>query len=213
MNGFRKLSLDRRRELLLAAILASPKDAPKRALLPPSAEDDSSRHRVFAPPLGMDTLREKDNRRSWSSPARVIVHHGKTLSCFLPRLNTLGRSAGLGWVVTPDVQGNGDAISQGSKSLGGKQVAFDVEVAAIKEAIKWFREQSNLPSVIVHSDSTSAIARRTHGSRNGAMSCPRHTSSAGGLYTTKEIPRPRQCACAQDSGYEPKKEEKEKEQF
>ena len=39
-------ALDRRREHLLVAILASPKDAPKRTLLPPLSEDDSSRHQV-----------------------------------------------------------------------------------------------------------------------------------------------------------------------
>jgi hypothetical protein len=37
---------DRRRERLLAAILKSPKDAPRRALLPASREDDSTRHRI-----------------------------------------------------------------------------------------------------------------------------------------------------------------------
>jgi hypothetical protein len=39
-------TLDRRRERLLASALAAPVDAPKRALLPPRAEDDSSRRRI-----------------------------------------------------------------------------------------------------------------------------------------------------------------------
>jgi hypothetical protein len=39
-------TLDRRRERLLASVLAAPHDAPKRALLPPSANDDSSRRRL-----------------------------------------------------------------------------------------------------------------------------------------------------------------------
>ena len=41
-------------------------------------------------------------------------------------------------MVTKDDQGTGDSLSQGSKSLGSKQVAFDAEVAAIAAAIKWF---------------------------------------------------------------------------
>jgi hypothetical protein len=41
-----RLTLDRRRERLLASALAAPLDAPKRALLPPRAEDDSSRRRI-----------------------------------------------------------------------------------------------------------------------------------------------------------------------
>jgi hypothetical protein len=39
-------TLDRTRERLLASVLAAPRHAPKRALLPPSAEDDSSRRRI-----------------------------------------------------------------------------------------------------------------------------------------------------------------------
>jgi len=37
-------ALNRRRERLLVAVLAAPKATPKRALLPLSPEDDSSRH-------------------------------------------------------------------------------------------------------------------------------------------------------------------------
>jgi hypothetical protein len=39
-------TLDRRRERLLASVLAAPRDTPKRALLPPGAADDSSRRRL-----------------------------------------------------------------------------------------------------------------------------------------------------------------------
>jgi hypothetical protein len=38
--------LDRRRERLLASVLTAPRGTPKRAFLPPSAEDDSSRRRL-----------------------------------------------------------------------------------------------------------------------------------------------------------------------
>jgi hypothetical protein len=38
--------LDRRRERLLASVLAAPRDTPKRALLPPGAVDDSSRRQL-----------------------------------------------------------------------------------------------------------------------------------------------------------------------
>jgi hypothetical protein len=62
-----------------------------------------------------------------------------------------------------DSQGAGDTIGQVNKSLGGKQVAFDAEVAAIKEVIRWFElRRRDLPSLIVHFDSTSVIARAGH---------------------------------------------------
>ena len=73
------------------------------------------------------------------------------------------RSAGLGFVVTPDDQGaSEDVLFQGSKSLGSKQCAFDAEVAAIEEAVKLFLGNSNLPSLTIHSDTTNAIARAGH---------------------------------------------------
>jgi hypothetical protein len=40
------------------------------------------------------------------------------------------KSAGLGWVITEDDQGGGSIIDQGSKTLTGKQVAFDAEITA-----------------------------------------------------------------------------------
>jgi ribonuclease HI len=83
-------------------------------------------------------------------------------SCHAWTDGSLRRSAGLGLVVTKDSRGSGNTLGLGSKSLGGKQVAFDAEVAAIEEAIKWFLKRSNLPSLIIRSDSTSAIARASH---------------------------------------------------
>jgi ribonuclease HI len=67
------------------------------------------------------------------------------------------KAAGLGW----DSKGEGPAITQGSRNLGGQQTAFDAEVAAIEQAIRWFQgvDQRHMT---VHSDSTSAIARAGH---------------------------------------------------
>jgi hypothetical protein len=65
-------------------------------------------------------------------------------------------------------QGAGLIIDQGSKTLTGKRVAFDAEITAIVEALKWFQEDSNLQHLVIHSDSTSAIARASHsGARPG----------------------------------------------
>jgi ribonuclease HI len=68
---------------------------------------------------------------------------------------------GLGWIIISDDQGAGPAIDQGSKTLKGKQVAFDAEITAIEEVLKWF-QGSELQHLVVHSDSTSAIARAGH---------------------------------------------------
>jgi len=43
------------------------------------------------------------------------------------------KSSGIGWIVTADADGRGDAIAQGSESLGTRQTAFDAEVAASSE--------------------------------------------------------------------------------
>ena len=53
-------------------------------------------------------------------------------------------------------------IAQGSKTLGGRQTAFDAEVAAIEAAVEWHR-RSEFKHLVLHSDSTSAIARACHG--------------------------------------------------
>jgi ribonuclease HI len=70
-------------------------------------------------------------------------------------------SVGLGWIITAEDTGAGPAIAQGARTLGTKQTAFDAEVAAIKEALKWF-ETSPYLHLTVHSDSTSAIASAGH---------------------------------------------------
>jgi ribonuclease HI len=73
------------------------------------------------------------------------------------------KSAGMGWVVTRDPTGEGEAIAQDSKSLGPMQTAFDAEVVAIEGAIFWYLNNRNVgSSLVIHSDSTSAIARAGH---------------------------------------------------
>jgi ribonuclease HI len=71
------------------------------------------------------------------------------------------KSAGLGWVITGDDVGAGLTIAQGARTLGTRQTAFDAEIAAIEEVLKWFRSSPYL-HIIIHSDSTSAIARAGH---------------------------------------------------
>jgi hypothetical protein len=65
--------------------------------------------------------------------------------------------------ITSDDQGAGPIFDQGSKTLKGKQVAFDAEITAIEEALKWY-QGSNLQHLVIHSDFTSAIARASHSS-------------------------------------------------
>jgi len=79
------------------------------------------------------------------------------------------KSSGIGWIVTADPDGKGEAIAQGSESLGTRQTAFDAEVAAILRALAWFTGGGHgWKSLIIHSDSTSAIARASHtGARPG----------------------------------------------
>jgi ribonuclease HI len=52
-------------------------------------------------------------------------------------------------------------VAQGARTLGARQTAFDAEVAAIEEAVKWFGPSPYL-HLIMHSDSTGAIARAGH---------------------------------------------------
>jgi ribonuclease HI len=76
-------------------------------------------------------------------------------------------SAGMGWVATEDDGRNGSVIAQELSTLRGLQVAFDAEVAAIWAALKWFQD-SQFHHLVVHSDSTSAIASVQHvGARPG----------------------------------------------
>ena len=56
----------------------------------------------------------------------------------------------------------GPAIAQGSRTLGSRQVAFDAEVAAIEAAVDWYQRQDSLQHLVIHSGSTSAIARMCH---------------------------------------------------
>jgi ribonuclease HI len=164
-------TLDRRRERLLASVLAAPRDTPKRALLPASAENDSSRRRLspwFQGASGkggliiegqqMERIRPLPRDRTpWAPPAKPEdAIHAWTDGSFRT-------SAGMGWVITKDPQGRGDALAQDSKSLGPIQTAFDAEVTAIEGALFWYLNNRNTsPSLVIHSDSTSAITRAGH---------------------------------------------------
>jgi ribonuclease HI len=64
-------------------------------------------------------------------------------------------------VITEDDIGAGPTIFQGARNPGTRQTAFDAEVAAIAEALKWFGSSPYL-HLIIHSDSTSAISREGH---------------------------------------------------
>ena len=46
--------------------------------------------------------------------------------------------------------------------LGTRQTAFDAEAAAIGAAAIWYRQQTQFEHLVIHSDSTSAIARASH---------------------------------------------------
>jgi ribonuclease HI len=65
-------------------------------------------------------------------------------------------------VVTRDNKGEGPAITEGARNLGGQQTAFDAEVVAIEQAIKWFQTDQDHRHLTIHSNSTSAIARAGH---------------------------------------------------
>jgi hypothetical protein len=70
------------------------------------------------------------------------------------------RRLGLG---SQDDLGAGPIIYQGSKTLPGKQVTFDTDITAIEEVRKRYqRWNSGLQHLLIHSDSTSAIARSIH---------------------------------------------------
>jgi ribonuclease HI len=72
-------------------------------------------------------------------------------------------SAGMGWIVTKDASGEDEALAQESKSRRPIQTSYDTEVSAIEGAILWFLNHRNMgSSLVVHSDSTSAIARVGH---------------------------------------------------
>jgi ribonuclease HI len=180
------------RERLLASALAAPPGTPKRTLIPSPATDDSSMHRVsgwFRGASGEGQLLKEGqkveqsyprprNRTPWAPPTSPVLHAWTD--------GSFRTSAGLGWVVTRDAEGAGDIVAQGSRSLGTRQTAFDAEVSAIKEALDWFFTEGNgsgYRSLIIHSDSTSAIARASH---TGAGLGQRHA-----IEVHKRVSRPR----------------------
>jgi hypothetical protein len=57
--------------------------------------------------------------------------------------------------------GRGAPTAQDKKSLGIKQTAFDAEKTAIEDVLRWFGTTKHR-SLVIHSDSTSAIARAGH---------------------------------------------------
>jgi ribonuclease HI len=75
----------------------------------------------------------------------------------------------MGWIITRDDTGEGEALAQDHKYPGPVQTAYDAEVSAIEGAIFWFLNNRNVgSSLVIHSDSTSAIVRVGHtGARPG----------------------------------------------
>jgi len=141
-----KPTLDRRRDRLFASALAALRYSPKQALIPPPATDDCSRKRLSPCYKGASRhgslLKEGQavgeasprprNRTPWTSPiADSVTAHAWVGGSFR-------KSSGIGWIVTTDHDGKGDAIAQRSESLGTRQTAFDAEVAAIFRALTWF---------------------------------------------------------------------------
>jgi ribonuclease HI len=164
-------TLDRRRERLLASVMTSPVDSPKRALLPPHPRDDSSRRRLSpwfqgASDQGrlikegqrMERIKPLPRYRTpWSPP----VAPGSAIHAWTD--GSYRKSAGMGWVITADAEGRGDALAYDSKSLGPIQTAFDAEVTAIEGALFWYvNNRDTSPALTIHSDSTSAMARASH---------------------------------------------------
>jgi hypothetical protein len=56
-------------------------------------------------------------------------------------------AAGLGWLITEDQKGGGPVIAQGARNLGGQQTAFDAELSAIEQAVRWFLAQRRGPPI------------------------------------------------------------------
>jgi ribonuclease HI len=85
------------------------------------------------------------------------------------------QAAGLGWLITKDNRGEGPAIAEGARNLGGQQTAFDAEVAAIEQTVQWFlTADQDLRHLTIHSDSTSAIARASHTSAGPGQNLARN---------------------------------------
>jgi ribonuclease HI len=93
----------------------------------------------------------------WATPVNpTLTYHAWTDGSFR-------KSAGLGWIITEDDMGRGPIVAQGSKTLGDKQTAFDVELTAVEAALLWYKDNyTTHPHLIIHSDSQSAIARSEH---------------------------------------------------
>jgi hypothetical protein len=68
---------------------------------------------------------------------------------------------------------SGPTIAQGIKTLGSRQTAYDVEVEAIEAALSWYQTaDSNYRHMLIHSDSTSAIARKSHSGAKQVRDAP-----------------------------------------
>jgi ribonuclease HI len=168
-----RLALSRRRERLLTSALLAPEGTPKRLLLPPRATDDSSRHRIprwFAEASDNNRLIKEGRQVEVSTPrVRLKIPWSKPRAsphiCHAWTDGSYRKAAGLGWVFTKDSKGEGPIISQGARNFGGQQTAFDAEVTAVEQAVKWFMSQGrrlDWHHMTIHSDSTSAIARASH---------------------------------------------------
>jgi hypothetical protein len=73
------------------------------------------------------------------------------------------KPAGMGWVITEDSTGAGEVLAQDSKSLGAMHTTFDADISAIAGALFWFLQNGwDYRALVIHSDSTSAIARAGH---------------------------------------------------
>ena len=87
---------------------------------------------------------------------RYVPIHGEMCHAWVD--GSFKVSAGYDWVITPDDMGAGPVIAQGYGTLGGRQTAFDAEAVATEAAINWC-PGSCFEHLVLHSDSTSAIAR------------------------------------------------------
>jgi hypothetical protein len=97
--------------------------------------------------------------RSGAHPVVSTCEHSRDL----PRLDgqILPTISQFGWLVTHDYVRAGPSVAQGAKTLRPRQTAFDAEVAAIEAALTWYH-RSPFRHLVIHSDSTSAIARAGH---------------------------------------------------
>ena len=129
-----KPAIYRRRERLLVAALAAPDGTPKRALLPPLREDDSSQQRsskwsARASANGHLIREGQQAKRSAPTP-RLRTHwvgrrNPTPVTCYAWTDGSLRESAGFGWLITTCGLGIGPALSHGSRSIGNRQASFD----------------------------------------------------------------------------------------